>query len=423
MSAGGAGSGTSLSGSGGRGGGGQGGFLDHAATSGEDGTGSGGGGGATASAQSAFGIGSNSYNGSPIGGGYGYAEIFTTGDYTVTTLGDLNTAIAAITALRAASDYTPKIIYLHPNANINMGNSQIVVPSYTTICSRRGNDAGTTPTTAWSAGAWGRVYTKSEDDGSGTYHYPKPVFIINGDNVRFAGFTLEGECFAEDADGDESVYRVGIMNRDGHIGFQVDNMDLYGWAWACVYNYGSPTQSPLSAGAWFHHNYAHHCQNKNEGYGFNVEGGDMLVEGNLFDYNRHSITGAGFVGERYTARYNHVVGNGFIHYGTHFDVHKNESGSDTYSGTNYQIYNNTFDNCATCAAGNCMCAIGVQGTARLINIYNNEFNADWGSGANFEGVTTPCFTNGTLTPTNIICTNNMVKGVLKTGQSGVIVQA
>ena len=44
---------------------------------------------------------------------------------------------------------------------------------------------------------------------------------------------------------------------------------------------------------YIHHNYIHHNQARGEGYGVNLYGGNALIEANIFDYNRHDVTGAG----------------------------------------------------------------------------------------------------------------------------------
>ncbi len=86
----------------------------------------------------------------------------------------------------------------------------------------------------------------------------------------------------------EQYYLVGL-SATGVKNFEVDNNELRGWAWASV----SLRQANA---ANIHHNYIHHNQARGEGYGVCLYGGNALIEANLFDYNRHDVTGAGMSG-------------------------------------------------------------------------------------------------------------------------------
>jgi hypothetical protein len=131
----------------------------------------------------------------------------------------------------------------------------------------------------------------------------------------------------------ESDYLVGIF-ANAKSGFEVDNNEIRGWAWSGI----SMKNCPY---AYIHHNYIHSNQARGEGYGSNLYGGNALFEANLYDYNRHAITGAGLAGEKYEARYNIVLGNGDAIGGHHFDVHQDEDGG-LFAGDKYQIQHNTF---------------------------------------------------------------------------------
>lgn len=87
-------------------------------------------------------------------------------------------------------------------------------------------------------------------------------------------------------------------------------------------------------------NYIHHNQRNPLGYGVKVnDGGFALVEGNTFDWNRHSIAGDGSAPSGYYARYNYVLSGGSRYggfatykgsYQQHFDMHG--TGKDGYGG-------------------------------------------------------------------------------------------
>jgi len=139
----------------------------------------------------------------------------------------------------------------------------------------------------------------------------------------------------------ESKYLVGIRAGDygsgkggGPSGLEVDNCELRGWAWAAVMTMECP-------GVKVRHNYIHHNQARGEGYGYNIYGGQALVEANLFDWNRHDISGGGYAGEQYEARYNIILGNGDAIGAAHFDVHQDEKGG-SFAGEKYPMHHNTF---------------------------------------------------------------------------------
>jgi hypothetical protein len=278
--------------------------------------------------------------GSKYGGGTQYPAYtagVAAGSYngrTITTWTDLKLAISQATS--------GAVIYISPSANLDTGSDiNISIPTGVTIASNRG--------VAGSTG--GRIFTKT-----GVSGWNKPIFLVTTNNVRFTGLRLEGETFSENYTGTEASYRVGIRP-DSCSGFQFDNCELYGFAYAGIYAHACPTSSAnrsprptisLAANSpysqpWIHHCYIHGAQNTGEGYGCNVWEGDMLVEGNVFDRNRHDVTGDGETTERYTCRYNLFVGSATEITGqSHVDIHGSESSDERWSGLRYDVYNNTF---------------------------------------------------------------------------------
>ncbi len=120
-------------------------------------------------------------------------------------------------------------------------------------------------------------------------------------------------------------------------GFEVDNCEMYGWAWSCV----SLRQNSVAPIPYIHHNYIHHNQARGEGYGVNLYGGNALIEANIFDYNRHAITVLAMPVRNMKPVKNLVLGNGDAIGGHHFDVHQDEDGGD-FAGDKYLIHHNTF---------------------------------------------------------------------------------
>ena len=165
------------------------------------------------------------------------------------------------------------------------------------------------------------------------------MFYAMGNDVRITGLQLQGEMYAQDYGNakkqtPESNYLVGIF-ANAKSGFEVDNNEIRGWAWSGISMKACPD-------AYIHHNFIQSNQARGEGYGSNLYGGNALFEANLYDYNRHAITGAGFAGERYEARYNIILGNGDAIGGHHFDVHQDENGG-MFAGDKYWIHHNTFE--------------------------------------------------------------------------------
>ena len=71
--------------------------------------------------------------------------------------------------------------------------------------------------------------------------WEEPMLIVGGDNVRVTGLRLEGEMYPQDYGNDdvyagsinERYYLVGIYAQNKK-GFEVDNCELYGWAWSTI---------------------------------------------------------------------------------------------------------------------------------------------------------------------------------------------
>jgi PKD repeat protein len=296
-------------------------------------------------------------NGKQYGGGTQYPAYtagVAGGTYNGSTITTKDQLVAACSAARS-----PAVIYISPSANIDMG-STIDIPVYpgVTIASNRG--------VGGSRG--GRIYSKTPVYGA------KPIFRIpsSSNNVRFTGLVLEGETMAQGAGSEsmEPTYKMGIWV-DGASGFECDNCELYGFAYADVYLAGCPTGS---GAPWIHHCFIHGSWNNNEGYGCNVgKSGDMLVEANVFDRNRHDITSDGDLGDRYTVRYNIITGDPFLTTGrAHFDSHGGNSdvGRPT-SGIEYQIYNNTF------LPGSTQLCIHQRGKPQVaMRVHHNMFAGD-----------------------------------------------
>jgi len=264
--------------------------------------------------------------GNPIGGGAGYTRILSETSagvtYVVSTKADL------LTALKNAK--AGETVFVKGTAVIDMtGTPSVTIPAGVTLASNRGL-----------AGSAGGLLKRTRNLNGG---WEEPMLIVGGDTVRVTGLRLQGEMYPQDygnkaGETSENAYLVGIYAQNKK-GFEVDNCELYGWAWSTISLRGN-VNSPIP---YIHHNYIHHNQARGEGYGVNLYGGNALIEANLFDYNRHDVTGAGMAGEQYEARYNHILGNGNAIGAAHFDVHQDEETGTGAAGAKFLIHHNTVD--------------------------------------------------------------------------------
>jgi len=262
----------------------------------------------------------------PIGGGKGYAKIVMDGDYRVSNLDELLEALKKVK--------TGQVVYVESDADIDcttrvhIETLVLEIPSGVTLASNRGD-----------RGSRGAVIS------SDTFA-TMPLLRAGGANVRITGLRIRGpdpkrriyhhrRSFAEGR-GHQYYYRFpkseGIAS--DHPGLQVDNCELAGWSHAAV-NLGR------GRGHHIHHNYIHHNQYAGLGYGICLNESEALIEGNLFDYNRHSIAGTGRPGTSYEARHNVELGDSLSHC---FDMHGGRDRKDgtQIAGTRIQIHHNTF---------------------------------------------------------------------------------
>ena len=243
--------------------------------------------------------------GNPIGGGEGYAEIFTGGDYTVRDYDALKDALGAATAGR--------VVFVPGDAGIDMGGRPaLAIPEGVTLASTRGQDGL----------PGGRIY-------SDTLATPG-FFATAGDCVRITGVRVQGPYPHRD--------RIDVDSRgigSAHFGMEIDNCDISGFRSSATY-FGVGASR-----AYVHHNHIHHNQQAGLGYGVSVGGAFVLIEGNLFDWCRHHIASSGLPGSGYEARYN-ICGahaNGHL-----FDMHGGRDRGDAtdIAGDWMDIHHNTF---------------------------------------------------------------------------------
>ncbi len=252
--------------------------------------------------------------GDPIGGGAGYRNIFTNGDFTARTAPEL------LSALKQAQP--GQRIFVPDGAEIDLtGQENIALSAGITLAGTRGlkDSPG------------GRIVMRRKQAGS---YY---LFRTAGDKVRVTGLKFEGP------DGDNNQHN-GYANllATTHHGLEMDNCEVANWG------YGAVVGQPGASGIYVHHSDIHHGQGAaHDGYGVSLDACDARVIANkLAAVRNHVIAGTGNPGTAYEAAYNWVDGN--------FDMH---GGRDRGDGTDIggdwiEIHHNSFQqpqavNCIT----------------------------------------------------------------------------
>ncbi len=263
----------------------------------------------------------------PLGGGEGYANIVTGGDYEVTSLEGLIEALGQ--AQPGEVVFIPGETEIDLTTFIYIDGFVLEIPEGVTLAGNRGQD-----------GSAGAILT------SDALKTPRMI-QINGPDVRVTGLRLRGpnpkrylehhrRAFHDGMGGHNYYYKFPTQNGivTAHPSLEVDNCEISGFGHAGVYLQDGDDHH-------IHHNYIHHCQYNGLGYGISHDTASSLIECNLFDWNRHSIAGTGRPGCSYVARNNVELGTSLSHC---FDMHGGADRRDgtQIAGTRIEIYNNTF---------------------------------------------------------------------------------
>ena len=263
----------------------------------------------------------------PIGGGEGYANTITGGDYIVEDLDALLDALSKATAGQVV--FIPAETEIDLTARIYIEQLVLEVGEGVTLAGERGHN-----------GSKGALLSSDA--------LKTPIMIRpTGPNVRITGLRIQGpnpkrylehhkRAFGPGGDGSEYYYKFptsdGIKAEHSHL--EVDNCEISAFGHAGIYLI-------KGEGHHIHHNFIHHCQYNGLGYGVSHDTAASLIEYNLFDSNRHSIAGTGRPGCNYIARHNVELGESLSHC---FDMHGGRDRKDgtAIAGTSIEIYNNTF---------------------------------------------------------------------------------
>ena len=261
----------------------------------------------------------------PIGGGDGYAAVVSEAQHTARTIDEL---IDALTEAQAGQTvFIPGDIELDLTARIYIEKLVLEVPPGVTLASDRGRN-----------GSAGALLTS---DALATPMMIRPA----GADVRITGLRLRGpnpkqyldhhrRSFAEGR-GHEYYCKLPTSAAivTDHDRLEVDNCEISGFSHGGIYLAGG-------AGHHVHHTFIHHCQYQGLGYGIVLDAAEVLIEYNLFSFNRHSIAGTGRPGSGYEASNNVELGTS-----SHcFDMHGGRDRGDgtDIAGTAIRIHHNTF---------------------------------------------------------------------------------
>ncbi len=270
--------------------------------------------------------GARASRGRPLGGGKGYTDLVRAVSAPVDHLDELLEALAKARAgdtVFVANDAT-----IECTERVFVEQMVLEVPEGVTLASGRGID-----------GAPGGLI---RSDAFAT----RPLVRAMGPDVRITGLRIQGpnprRCLEHHnrsfREGRGHEYYYQFPTSDGiatqHDRLRVDNCELAGWSHSAVHLI-------KGEGHLVQHSFIHHNQYNGLGYGISHDQAGSLIEGNLFNSNRHSIAGTGRSGSGYEARHNVEMGRTLSHC---FDMH---GGRDRKDGTNVaggwmHIHHNTF---------------------------------------------------------------------------------
>lgn len=271
----------------------------------------------------------------PIGGGVGYDDIFTA------TQADIyievyNGAVDFKNTIESASPGS--VIFIKSDLVIDLsnfngatGSGSILVPEGVTIASGRG-----------AADPGAMIYTSDFELYYNQSAVSQPVFICDGNDIRFTGLQFQGPVQDEGTNDPKSLirYKSCIQIAGGYERLEIDNCVFFGWPYTAVrigggYDNGSFENNRI------HHNYFYNNKQKGLGYGIMVDWGYANIYANVFEANRHDIAGTGKEGSGYEAGCNTVLTGGTSH---NFDMHaEGESDDSPNAGRFMYIHHNDFE--------------------------------------------------------------------------------
>ncbi len=231
----------------------------------------------------------NNPTGEPLGGGLGYSRMVTRGQATAV----VKSADELLKALRSAKP--GDVIYIDDQAVIDLSDQMdLVIPGGVTIASGRGQ-----------GGSTGGLIRFT------TFAAPMRTALLRtgGPGIRVTGVRLAGPSNA--------MGRTGAWYHCLYVSqywTEIDNCEFWGWNYSAVETMANAN----GRGLYVHHNYFHHNTRLGCGYAICTSMGVALIEGNLFDFHRHSVASSAWWPSSYEARCNVVMEHSISHA---FDMH------------------------------------------------------------------------------------------------------
>ena len=262
----------------------------------------------------------------PLGGGKGYTNIITEGDYTVTDTASL------VKALKTAK--SGETVFIPNGVKIGIAGLTLTVPEGVTLASDRGRvlEDGTVST-------GGMIYVATR----------QTECLVLSQNSVFTGITLAGadterhmthlQRGLNSAGNSYTDYYYSLTLSRGLVvrgaGVTVSNCEISGFSEAGVL-VEEYKETKIS------HCYIHHNQRNGFGYGVSLyRECEVEIYGNLFNFDRHAIASDGSAGSSYYAHDNIHMGTAIYHI---FDAHGGEDrgdGTDT-ACDKVEMLNNVF---------------------------------------------------------------------------------
>lgn len=154
-----------------------------------------------------------------------------------------------------------------------------------------------------------------------------------GANTRVTGLRLRG--FAQTATKDRQDNTDAILV-EGVQDVSVDNNEIYGWPNASVEVNEAPNGATTVGRIRVTRNFIHNNVQCGSGYGVVISGaGFVLIDRNVFNFNRHDVAGDGKPATGYIAELNFVLTSGPTcdgFYNQHFDMHGTAPSGSAHQG-------------------------------------------------------------------------------------------
>jgi hypothetical protein len=212
----------------------------------------------------------------------------------------------------------------------------------------------------------------SANDPSFPSHWPNPLFLIGGDNVRISGVRLEGPGAPPDAWRSSKTGETRGIKFTDQINIEIDHNELFGWNTAAAEVAGIELTTGPNDRVWqmwtsqvtgdssgirypaglepvyIHDNHFHDNFQGDpyDGYGVVASGSHILIERNVFNGFFHAIAADGCPGSGYRAYRNLVLENPGNEKEQAFDAHHRRptdcGGSDSAAGHDFDVRWNSF---------------------------------------------------------------------------------